>query len=113
MAKDSPKASGKDKDGAGAAEKRRAQALDAALKQIEKSFGTGSIMKLAGDQVAGITGIPTGSLALDLALGGKGMPRGRICELFGPEGGGKTTLALHIVASAQKGGGVAAFIDAE
>lgn len=113
MAKDSPRPSGKDKDGGVAAEKRRAQALDAALKQIEKSFGTGSIMKLAGDQITGIKGISTGSLALDLALGGKGMPRGRICELFGPEGGGKTTLALHIVASAQKDGGVAAFIDAE
>jgi len=96
-----------------ASRKRREQALDAALKQIEKSFGTGSIMKLAEDQIAGVPGISTGSLALDLALGGRGMPRGRICELFGPEGGGKTTLALHVIANAQKADGVAAFIDAE
>ena len=72
--------------------KRREQALDAALKQIEKNFGTGSIMRLAADQVVHVAGIPTGALSLDLALGGQGMPRGRICELFGPEGSGKTTL---------------------
>jgi recombination protein RecA len=96
-----------------AATKRREQALDAALKQIEKNFGTGSIMRLAADQVVHVAGIPTGALSLDLALGGQGMPRGRICELFGPEGSGKTTLALHVVAGAQKLGGVAAFIDAE
>ena len=93
--------------------KRRDIALDAALKQIEKNFGTGSIMRLAADQVVHVAGIPTGALSLDLALGGQGMPRGRICELFGPEGSGKTTLALHVIAEAQKLGGVAAFIDAE
>ncbi len=96
-----------------AVDKRREAALDAALKQIEKNFGTGSIMKLAADQVVSVPGIPTGALSLDMALGGQGMPRGRICELYGPEGSGKTTLALHIVASAQKLGGVSAFIDAE
>ncbi len=92
---------------------KREQALDAALKQIEKNFGTGSIMKLAEDQVKSVSGISTGALSLDMALGGQGVPSGRICELFGPEGSGKTTLALHVVASAQKNGGVAAFIDAE
>ena len=96
-----------------ATEERREKALDAALKQIEKNYGVGSIMRLAEDQVVRVTGIPTGALSLDLALGGQGMPRGRICELFGPEGSGKTTLALHVIASAQKLGGVAAFIDAE
>ena len=95
------------------AEKRRESALDAALKQIEKNYGVGSIMKLAEDQIVSVPGIPTGALSLDLALGGVGVPRGRICELFGPEGSGKTTLALHILGSAQKLGGVAAFIDAE
>ena len=92
---------------------RREQALEAALKQIEKNYGTGSIMRLADDQIVPVPGIPTGALSLDLALGGRGMPRGRVCELFGPEGSGKTTLALHVIASAQKTGGVAAFIDAE
>ncbi len=91
----------------------RARALDAAVKQIEKSFGVGSIMSMADSTNLAIQGIPTGALSLDLALGGSGIPRGRICELFGPESSGKTTLALHIVAEAQKLGGVAAFIDAE
>ncbi|MBI1347941.1 recombinase RecA [bacterium] len=86
--------------------------LDNALGQIEKSFGKGSIMKLTGESVA-ISGIPTGALSLDLALGGYGLPRGRIIELFGPESSGKTTLALHALANAQKAGGIAAFIDAE
>ena len=95
------------------ADKRRDKALDAALQQIEKNYGTGSIMRLAGDQIRGVDGIPTGALSLDLALGGKGLPKGRICELYGPEGSGKTTLALHVIASSQKLGGVAAFIDAE
>ncbi len=94
-------------------EKKREQALEAALKQIEKNFGTGAIMRLADDQIRAIPGISTGALSLDLALGGRGMPMGRICELYGPEGSGKTTLALHIIASSQKTGGVAAFIDAE
>jgi len=94
-------------------DKKREQALDAALKQIKKNFGVGSIMKLADDQIVPVAGISTGALSLDLALGGRGVPRGRICELFGPEGSGKTTVALHVVACAQKEGGVAAFIDAE
>ncbi|MGC9454982.1 MAG: recombinase RecA [Phycisphaerae bacterium] len=96
-----------------AARKRRSEALDAALKQIEKNYGAGSIMRLTDSEIQSVPGIPTGSLSLDLALGGRGMPRGRICELFGPEGSGKTTLALHVIAHAQKAGGVAAFIDAE
>ena len=87
--------------------------LQNALGQIEKTFGEGSIMRLTDPGAEGIEGISTGSLSLDLALGGKGFPRGRIIELFGPESSGKTTLALHAVASAQKAGGIAAFIDAE
>ncbi len=92
----------------------RAKALDAAVKLIEKNFGVGSIMSMADKgHTLDVTGIPTGALSLDLALGGLGIPRGRVCELFGPESSGKTTLALHIAANAQKLGGVAAFIDAE
>jgi len=87
--------------------------LDNALGQIEKAFGKGSIMRLSENALDDVKGIPTGSLSLDLALGGKGYPRGRIIELFGPESSGKTTLALHAIASAQKQGGVAAFVDAE
>lgn len=96
----------------GGVEKRRA--LDMALGQIEKQFGKGSIMRL-GENAARlqVEVIPTGSLALDVALGCGGVPRGRVVEIFGPEGSGKTTLALHIVAEAQRRGGVAAFIDAE
>jgi recombination protein RecA len=112
MARSSGKAPEAEKERQAAAE-RRERALDAALKQIEKNYGAGSIMRLAADQVVPVAGISTGALSLDLALGGVGMPRGRICELFGPEGSGKTTLALHVIASAQKEGGVAAFIDAE
>ncbi len=80
---------------------------------IEKQFGEGSIMPLAGDQLLPIEGISTGSLSLDIALGGRGLPRGRIIEVFGPESSGKTTLALHVAAQAQKAGGIAAMIDAE
>src|SRR5436190_122216 len=80
---------------------------------IEKQFGEGSIMPLAGDQLLPIEGISTGSLSLDLALGGRGLPRGRVVEIFGPESSGKTTLALHVAAEAQKAGGIAAMIDAE
>jgi recombination protein RecA len=83
------------------------------LAQIEKQFGEGAIMSLGGDARSVIDGIPTGSLSLDLALGGQGIPRGRVVEIFGPESSGKTTLALHVVAQAQKKGGIAAFIDAE
>jgi recombination protein RecA len=91
----------------------RRQALDVALSQIEKSFGSGSIMRLDGDRLVAIPGVATGSLSLDLALGGRGVPRGRVVEIYGPESSGKTTLALTIAAQAQKTGGVAAFIDAE
>lgn len=87
--------------------------LENALGQIEKTFGQGSIMKLAGEQGSAVQGISSGALSLDLALGGSGLPRGRIIELFGPESSGKTTLALHVIANAQKEGGVAAFVDAE
>ncbi len=87
--------------------------LENALGQIEKSFGKGSIMKLSEASTMTVSGIPTACLSLDLALGGMGLPRGRIIELFGPESSGKTTLALHSVASAQRLGGIAAFIDAE
>jgi len=88
-------------------------ALDRAIAQIEKQYGAGSIMKMDESNVSKIEGITTGALSLDIALGGKGIPRGRVCELFGPESSGKTTLALHVIANAQKAGGVAAFIDAE
>jgi recombination protein RecA len=91
----------------------RDSALNRAVQQIEKQFGKGAVMKLDGDRPATIDGIPTGSLSLDIALGGSGVPRGRILEVFGPESSGKTTLCLHIIANAQKLGGVAAFIDAE
>ncbi len=88
-------------------------ALKTTVAQIEKQFGEGAIMPLGGDHICQITGIPTGSLSLDLALGGQGIPHGRIVEIFGPESSGKTTLALHAVAQAQRKGGIAAFIDAE
>ena len=89
------------------------KALDLALNQIEKQFGKGSIMRLGEDSKLNIDVIPTGSLDLDIALGIGGIPRGRIIEIFGPESSGKTTVSLHIVAEAQKLGGIAAFIDAE
>lgn len=92
---------------------RREAALETALKQVEKSFGKGSAMRLGDRPEQNVEVIPTGSLALDLALGIGGLPRGRIVEIYGPESSGKTTLALHVVANAQKKGGVAAFIDAE
>mgnify|MGYP000882070218 CR=1 FL=1 len=92
----------------------RDRAISTAISQIEKEFGKGSIMKLgAGDTIKGIQVISTGSLALDVALGVGGIPRGRVIEVFGPESSGKTTLTLHVIAEAQKKGGVAAFIDAE
>ncbi len=92
-------------------EKRKA--LEAAMSQIEKQFGKGSVMKLGEFQAMNIEAIPTGALGLDIALGIGGVPRGRIIEIYGPESSGKTTLALHIIAEAQKTGGEAAFIDAE
>ncbi|MHA7306877.1 recombinase RecA [Arthrobacter sp. TMN-49] len=91
----------------------REKALAAALAQIDKQFGKGSVMRLGDDVRAPIEVIPTGSIALDVALGIGGLPRGRVVEIYGPESSGKTTLALHAVASAQKLGGIAAFIDAE
>ena len=89
------------------------RALNNAISQIEKQFGAGAIMKLGEGSHLEVEGISTGALSLDLALGGKGLPRGRIIEIFGPESSGKTTIALHAVADAQRTGGVAAFIDAE
>ena len=89
------------------------KALEAALGQIEKQFGKGSVMKLGEYQAMNVEAIPTGALSLDIALGIGGIPRGRIIEIFGPESSGKTTLALHAIAEAQKLGGEAAFIDAE
>ena len=89
------------------------KALEAAMSQIEKQFGKGSVMKLGEFKAMEIEAIPTGALSLDIALGIGGVPRGRIIEIFGPESSGKTTLALHIIAEAQKMGGEAAFIDAE
>ena len=94
-----------------AADKKKA--LESAMAQIERTFGTGSIMRLGDSATLNIEAISTGSLSLDLALGIGGVPRGRIIEIYGPESSGKTTLALHILASAQKAGGIAAFIDAE
>ena len=92
----------------------REKAVDLAITQIERQFGKGSIMRLGGGEpIPDIAVIPTGSLSLDLALGVGGVPRGRVVEIFGPEAGGKTTLALHIIAEAQKRNGLAAFIDAE
>lgn len=92
----------------------RTKAVDLAITQIERQFGKGSIMKLGGgEQITDIPAISTGSLSLDVALGTFGVPRGRVVEIFGPESGGKTTLALHIVAEAQKQNGLAAYIDAE
>lgn len=92
---------------------KREPGLKNTLEQIEKQFGEGSIMPLGGEALLKISGVPTGSLSLDMALGGVGVPRGRIIEIFGPESSGKTTLALHICAEAQKAGGIAAIIDAE
>jgi recombination protein RecA len=91
----------------------REKALDSALAQIDRQFGKGSVMRLGSDERAPVAVIPTGSIALDVALGIGGLPRGRIVEIYGPESSGKTTLTLHAIANAQRGGGIAAFIDAE
>ena len=97
-----------------ASPEEKEKALEAARLQIEKQFGTGSLIKLvSGGSVPGIETIPSGSILLDEALGIGGYPRGRIIEIYGPESSGKTTLALHAVAEAQKLGGIAAFVDAE
>jgi recombination protein RecA len=97
----------------GRAVAERGKAVDAAILAIEKQFGTGAIMRLGSAERQAVDTIPTGSIALDLALGVGGVPRGRIIEIFGPESSGKTTLCQHIIAEAQKKGGVAAFIDVE
>src|SRR6056297_1279752 len=89
------------------------KAVETAISQIERQFGKGSIMKLGGNVIIDVPVISTGSLALDKALGIGGIPRGRVTEIYGPEASGKTTLALHAVAEAQKKGGIAAFVDAE
>ena len=89
------------------------QALKAAMMKIEKDFGKGSIMNLGEQEIEKVDVIPTGSLGLDIALGVGGYPRGRIIEIYGPESSGKTTLAIHAIAEAQKRGGIAAIIDAE
>jgi recombination protein RecA len=91
----------------------KAKNLDTAMSQIERQFGKGAVMRLGSDEIRQIECIPTGALSLDLALGIGGVPRGRVVEIFGPESSGKTTLALHIAAEAQRNGGTAAFIDAE
>ena len=91
----------------------RMQAIKIAMEQIEKQFGKGSIMKLGDREKLEVEVIPTGSIAIDVALGAGGFPRGRITEIYGPEASGKTTIALHCIAEAQKAGGQAAFIDAE
>src|SRR4026208_1151901 len=92
----------------------KSKALDAALSQIERNFGKGSIMRLGkNDKSMDVDTVSTGSLGLDIALGVGGLPRGRVVEIYGPESSGKTTLALHCLAEAQKAGGICAFIDAE
>ena len=99
--------------GGGGPNTEKLKALQAAMDKIEKNFGKGSIMKLGDDHVEQVDVIPTGSIALNAALGVGGYPRGRIIEIYGPESSGKTTLAIHAIAEAQKAGGIAAFIDAE
>ena len=91
----------------------KTKALDAALSQIERAFGKGSIMRLGDESAVEIASVPSGSLGLDIALGIGGLPRGRIVEIYGPESSGKTTLALHVIAQAQAAGGICAFVDAE
>ncbi|MDR2503232.1 MAG: recombinase RecA, partial [Deltaproteobacteria bacterium] len=95
------------------AEEARLEALNTALTTIERKYGQGSVMRLSDDVHVNIPVIPTGSIGLDLALGVGGVPRGRVSEIYGPESSGKTTLALHVIAEAQKMGGVCAFVDAE
>ncbi|WP_426183608.1 recombinase RecA [Microbacterium sp. TWP3-1-2b2] len=91
----------------------REKSLESALAQIDRQFGKGSVMRLGSDERAPVAVIPTGSIALDVALGVGGLPRGRIVEIYGPESSGKTTLTLHAIANAQRAGGIAAFVDAE
>src|ERR1700709_1417396 len=95
------------------ADQAQERELKTTLAQIKKAFGDGAIMQLGEHSIQDIQGISTGALSLDIALGGKGLPRGRVVEIFGPEASGKTTVALHAVANAQASGGIVAFIDAE
>ena len=97
----------------GTAREDKLKALDAALSQIEKQYGKGSVMKLGDTSHMQVETVPTGSLSLDIALGAGGVPKGRVVEIYGPESSGKTTVALHMVAEVQKRGGIAGFIDAE
>ena len=108
MAKEKPDTTASDKQS-----NERAKALDTALAQIERQFGKGSVMKMGERTIQPLEVIPTGSIALDMALGIGGLPRGRVVEIYGPESSGKTTVALHAIANAQKAGGICAFIDAE
>ena len=94
-------------------DKERNKALDAAISQIDENFGKGSVMKLGQKAAINVEAISTGSLGLDLALGIGGLPKGRVVEIYGPESSGKTTLALQVLAEAQKTGGICAFVDAE
>lgn len=103
----------REKDMAAGASKDKSSSVDNAINQIQRQFGKGSIMRLGTQEAEAIPSIPTGALSLDIALGVGGFPKGRITEIYGPESSGKTTLALHVVAEAQKRGGTAAFIDAE
>ncbi|MBR2234445.1 MAG: recombinase RecA, partial [Prevotella sp.] len=105
----------KEQEGVGALtpQQEKMKALQAAMQKIEKDFGKGSIMRMGDEQIEHVDVIPTGSIALNAALGVGGYPRGRIIEIYGPESSGKTTLAIHAIAEAQKQGGIAAFIDAE
>ena len=96
-----------------AMQEEKKKALGLAIAQIEKAHGKGSIMKMGSDSRVRVDAIPTGAINLDAAIGVGGIPRGRITEIYGPESSGKTTLCLHVVANAQKAGGVAAYIDAE
>src|SRR6195256_807096 len=94
-------------------ERERRHAIDVTLSQLDKQFGKGTVLRMGSGAVAPIAVIPSGSMAIDNALGVGGFPRGRVVEIFGPESSGKTTLTLHLIAEAQKAGGTAAFIDAE
>ena len=104
---------GKNPEGKPAVNADKLKALRAAMDKIEKNYGKGSIMKLGDESIESIEVIPTGSIALNAALGVGGYPKGRVIEIYGPESSGKTTLAIHAIAEAQKAGGIAAFIDAE
>ena len=97
----------------GTEQEHTAKALEMALAQVEKQYGKGAIMRMGEKTTMNIEAIPTGALSLDLALGVGGLPRGRVTEIFGPESSGKSTLAMHVVAEAQRNGGVCAYIDAE